>query len=490
MVTEPHGIADLAPEETLWIDGGWTVDRQPLPVLDKYHGEEIGAVLKATPDDVDRAVGAAARGGRRMARLPAHQRAAVLQRAAETLEMRAELFAWTICREAGKPIALARVEVDRAVDTLRQAASEVSRPDGEVAATDAVRGGERYFGLWRRRPVGVVAAITPFNFPLNLVMHKVAPALAAGNAVVLKPSELTPLSAVLLCQTLLEAGLPAEAIQLLHGCGETVGGGLVAHPGVDLITFTGSAAVGRQISREAGLRRCALELGNNSPAIICQDADLEFAAARCGFGGFAFAGQMCISVQRVYIERPVYDRFRDCLVAAAAATVAGDPADEQVVTGPMITVRQADRIASWIDEACQAGAAAVSGRRREGSVHWPTVLEHVPADVRVVREEAFGPVVVIEPVADFTEAVARADDTAFGLQAGIFTRDLDRALDACDGLQFGGVVINDIPTVRLDHLPYGGTRGSGLGREGLRHAIEEMTEVQTILVRRRGGGTE
>jgi acyl-CoA reductase-like NAD-dependent aldehyde dehydrogenase len=333
----------------------------------------------------------------------------------------------------------------------------------------------------------VVVAITPFNFPLNLVAHKVAPGLAAGNAIVLKPAESTPLAAVALCEALAEAGLPAGGINLVHGPGSRLGPQLVSDPRVAKVTFTGSKEVGRDILARAGIKKVTLELGNTSPVIVAQDADLDHASKRCAVGAYYNSGQVCISVQRIYCHRSVHEPFMDRFVRATQGMVVGDPLDERVDVGPMITEREAVRIESWVQEARDGGARVVTGGKREGAVYWPTVLADVKPSMKVVEQEAFAPVAALIASDDFDDALRQADSTEYGLQASVFTHDLDRVFKAIRRLNFGGVIVNDTPSFRADHMPYGGNRQSGLGREGLRFAIEEMTNIQMVAIRLGGG---
>ena len=467
----------------LFIDGKWVEGDSGLAVRDKYTGEIIGSVSTAGPFQIEAALAAARKAFPRYSALPAHRRAAILLRASQLLASRRGPLADCIVRESGKALKFAFLEVDRAVDTFRLASEEAGRIHGESVAMDAVRSGEGLIGFWRRRPVGVIAAITPFNFPLNLVAHKVAPALAAGNTVVLKPSELTPFTAAMLCEILAESGLPEGCFNLLHGEGGAVGDALVRDARVDKVTFTGSAAVGAGILATAGIKKVTLELGNSSPVIIAADADLALAAAKCAIGANYCSGQVCISTQRILVERPVAGEFSRLLALETAKLVVGDPLRADTDVGPMIHERAAQRVEDWIREAVSEGARVTLGGRRECSVHWPTILEGVSPEMRIVREEVFGPVVSLLACRDFEAGLALADATPYGLQASVFTRDIDRAFRAADRLNFGGVIINDTPQLRPDHIPYGGTRQSGLGREGLRFAIEEMTNIQMIMIR-------
>ena len=418
-----------------------------------------------------------------MADLPAYKRAEILLKTAALLRERFDDMAKTIAAEAGKALKFARAEVDRAISTFTIASEEAKRLHGETIPLDAVPAGEGYFGFWTRRPVGVIAAISPFNFPLNLVAHKVAPAIASGNTIVLKPATTTPITAVKLCQILVEAGLPAGAINLVVGSGGTVGEWLVTDPRVDKITFTGSPDVGRHILSVAGIKKVTLELGNTSPVVVAPDADLEFVAKRCAVGAYYNSGQVCISVQRIYSDKQVYEPFSEKFVRATESLVVGDPLDERVDVGPMIDSREVDRIEAWVNEAQSSGAQVLTGGRREGAVYYPTVLTGVSEEMKVVAEEAFAPVASIISSDDFESALRQANDTKFGLQVGVFTKDVDRVFQAVKRLNFGGVIVNDTPNFRADHMPYGGNRQSGLGREGVRFAMEEMTNIQLVAIR-------
>ncbi len=471
-------------ESRLFIGGRWVGGGEPLPVYNKYSGELIGTLPTAREEDVDAAITAAVKAAPAMAEMPAFRRAEILLGTARRLAERKEEVARTIAAEAGKALKYARIEVDRAINTFTIAAEEAKRIHGETVPLDGVAAAEGYFGFYIRRPVGVIAAITPFNFPLNLVAHKVAPAIAAGNSLVLKPASSTPLTSVSLCQILQESGLPDGGINLLVGSGATVGESLVRDERVAKITFTGSADVGRQIVSRAGIKKVTLELGNTSPVIIAPDADLETAAKRCAVGAFYNSGQVCLSVQRIYTERQVFDPFQERFIKATESMVVGDPLDERVDVGPMIDEKEALRIEGWVSEATAEGAKIVTGGKRVGPVFWPTVLTDVRPHMRVVAHEVFAPVVSTIPYDDFEQALKMADATPYGLQAAVFTKNLDRFFQALRWLNFGGVVINDTPTFRADHMPYGGNRMSGLGREGVRFAIEEMTNIQMVAIRK------
>ena len=473
----------LQTAEKLFVGGRWVDGGAPLLVRNKYSGEVIATLPTARPEDVDAAIAAAAEAAPVMAALPAHRRSEMLLKTAALLQAHRDDIARTIAAEAGKAMKFARIEADRAIATFTAAAEEAKRIHGETVPMDAVPSGEGFFGFYLRRPVGVVAAISPFNFPLNLVAHKVAPAIAAGNSVVLKPASSTPLTALALCRLLSEAGVPAGGINLIVGPGGTVGSQLVADPRVAKVTFTGSPEVGRQITARAGIKKVTLELGNTSPVIVAPDADLDLVATRCALGAFANSGQVCISVQRIYGDRKIVEPLTERFVTATEAMVVGDPLDERVDVGPMIDVREAERIESWVNEARAGGAQVLTGGRREGPVYMPTVLTRVRPEMKVVAQEAFAPVASVLEYDDFEEALRTADRTEYGLQASVFTRDITRVFQAIRHLNFGGVIINESPMMRVDHMPYGGNRQSGIGREGVRYAIEEMTNIQMVVIR-------
>ena len=470
-------------EYKLLIDGQWVDGGAPLEVRNKYDGRLIGVLPTSRQEDVEAAVEAARRATTVMANMPAYKRSEILARTATLLRERQDDFACTIAAEAGKALKFARTEVDRGINTFTIAAEEAKRLHGETIPLDAIAAGEGYFGFWNRRPVGVIAGISPFNFPLNLVAHKVAPALAAGNSLVLKPASSTPLTAVKLCQILQEAGLPNGAINLVIGSGSTVGEWLVTDPRVDKVTFTGSPDVGRHIMSVAGIKKVTLELGNNSPVVVAPDADLDFVAKRCAVGAYYNSGQVCISVQRIYSQKQVYEPFIEKFVRASEGMVVGDPLDERVDVGPMIDSKEVDRIESWVREAQGEGAKVLTGGKREGCVYFPTVLTEVAPEMKVMAEETFAPIACVISCEDFEESIRQANATKFGLQVGVFTKDINRVFKAIQGLNFGGVIINDTPVFRADHMPYGGNRQSGLGREGVRFAMEEMTNIQMVAIR-------
>ena len=470
-------------EYKLFIDGEWTGGSPSLEVTNKYSGETIAAFSMASREDVDAAITAADQAAPVMAQMPTYQRAAILAKTAQLLQERYEDFAKTIASEAGKALKFARAEVDRAIGTFTFAAEEAKRIHGETIPLDAIPAGEGYFGFYRRIPVGVVVAIGPFNFPLNLIAHKVAPAIAAGNPIVLKPASTTPITAAKLCQVLTEAGLPPGAINLVVGSGRTVGEWLVSDERVAKVSFTGSPDVGKRITELTGIKKVTLELGNTSPVIIAPDADIETAAKRCAVGAYYNSGQVCISVQRIYAQHPAYDPFLDAFVKASQAMVVGDPLDERVDVGPMIDLKEAERIEDWVSEAQTEGARVLTGGQRQGCVYLPTVLTDVTPEMKVIAEEAFAPIASVVPCQDFEEAIHLAGATDYALQVGVFTKNINHVFKALGGLHFGGVIINDTAAFRVDHMPYGGNRKSGIGREGLKFAIEEMTNIQMVAIR-------
>lgn len=454
-----------------------------IDVLNPFDGSVIDTVPDADERSVAEALRCAERGARAMRNMPRAERASVLHRVSGMIERRSEELATLLCREVGKTIREARGEVARAVQTFRLSAEEARRLAGEVVPFDGAPSGTDRFGFTLRVPVGIVVAITPFNFPLNLAAHKVGPALAAGNAVVLKPASATPLSDLVLGEILVECGLPPDAISVITGPGGTVGEALVSDPRPRVVTFTGSAEVGRSIVARAGLKRCAMELGSNSAVVVEPDGDVETAARRSVFGAFALAGQVCISVQRVLVHESVFEAFVDRAVSNAGGLVLGDPANEATDIGPMIDSREAERAEAWIGEAVRAGAVARTPVERSGALLKPVVLTDVPVDAKVWADEAFAPVVCVRPYATLDEAIGIVNASRYGLQAGIYTETLETALRAAHEIRCGGVMVNDVPTYRVDLMPYGGEKDSGLGREGPRYAVREMTELRTVAFR-------
>jgi acyl-CoA reductase-like NAD-dependent aldehyde dehydrogenase len=465
----------------MYLNGQWVDRPRTMSVVNPFDQSVVDTVPRGTAADVELAVTSAVRGAAVMAKLPAYERYGILRRAADLMAQRAEDLARTITLEEGKVIAEGRAEVGRAVQTITLSSEEAKRLHGETIPLDAAPGAVRQFGFTIRVPVGVVAAISPFNFPLNLVCHKVGPALAAGNAVVLKPAGNTPLSALKLTGILLEAGLPPEAIQCVTGPGGEIGDALTGDPRVRKITFTGSREVGDRICRNAGIKKVTMELGSNSPLIVMSDADLDKVAAATVAGGFSNAGQVCISTQRVLADRRIYADYLDALVNPTRAVTTGNPLDESVRMGPMIREADAIRVSQWIAEAVEQGARIVVGGEREGTMHAPTVIADAKPDMRISREELFGPAVAVSPFSDIDEAIAMANDSRFGLSAGIFTQNVDWALKFAREVESGNLHINSSPQWRADLMPYGGLKDSGMGKEGPGYAVMEMTELKMVV---------
>ena len=408
------------------------------------------------------------------------ERADVLFRVSELLVEDREKIAAILVNEAGKTIREARTETDRAANTFRFAGEEAKRLGGEIVPFDAVANGVGRQGFSMKVPIGTVIAITPFNFPLNLAAHKIAPAMAAGNPFILKPASQTPVSGIELVRLILESGWPAEGAHATPGRGGAIGDALVSDERGAMVTFTGSAEIGKRISSLAGYKRIAMELGSNSAVVVTESADLDFAAERIVRGGFALAGQVCISVQRVIAHRDIFDDLVARCVQITGGMKVGDPMNEKTDMGPMIDEKAAAAFHAWVEEAGRLGAETLAGGSRDGTLHEPTVLANVPREAALWREEAFGPVIVINPYDTFEEAVEAVNDSKYGLQGGIFTSDIDEAFQAVNRFEVGGVIINDVPTFRVDQMPYGGVKDSGIGREGLKYAMEEMTEEKLI----------
>jgi acyl-CoA reductase-like NAD-dependent aldehyde dehydrogenase len=473
-------MAATVTDRRLLLGGEWIETGDWIDVTSPYSGDVVGRVPKAGAEEARRAVDAAQRA---MADpIPAHERAAILDRVAAALGERQEEVARTISAEAGKPMKAARVEAQRAVSTYTFAAVEARRLAGQVVPMEASQAGEGKLGLTIRVPVGVVGAISPFNFPLNLVAHKLAPALAAGCAVVLKPATATPLSALLLAELETEAGAPPGWLNVLVGPASQLGDVLVEDPRVAAITFTGSGAVGWGLAERAPKKRVALELGNATPVVVAADADIEAAAAKCAANAFSFAGQSCISVQRIYVESDAYDRFVERFLPKVEALRVGDPADEETDVGPLIDEESRDRVLAWIEEAKAGGAEVLAGGATtdDGLVR-PTVIAGAGPGLKVSCEEVFGPVVTLNRVGSVDEAIELANGTRYGLQAGVFTASVATALDAARRLEFGGVTVNEAPTFRADQMPYGGVKDSGNTREGPAYAVRELTEERLVV---------
>jgi acyl-CoA reductase-like NAD-dependent aldehyde dehydrogenase len=470
----------VATERKVFVGGEWVETGEEIEVRSPYSGEVVGRVAKAGAAETRRAVDAAERA---MAEpLPAHKRAEILVRVAGYLGRRHDEVARTISDEAGKPMKAARVEAARAMSTYTMAAVEARKLAGEVVPMDASQAGEGKLAFTLRLPIGVVGAISPFNFPLNLVAHKLAPALAAGCAVVLKPASQTPLSALLLAELEEEAGLPPGWLSVVVGPSSEIGDVLVEDERVRALTFTGSGQVGWKLRERAPRKRVNLELGNATPVVVAADADLDEAATKLAANAFSFAGQSCISVQRIYVERAAYDGFLERFLPKVEALKVGDPADEETDIGPVIDEDARERILDWIEEARSAGGRILSGGDLDGDLIRPTVIADAAPDLKVSCEEVFGPVCTVNAVDSLDEAVELANGTPYGLQAGVFAHGLREALDLARRLEFGGITINEAPTFRADQMPYGGVKGSGNTREGPAYAVRELTEERLVVV--------
>ncbi|MDZ4376303.1 MAG: aldehyde dehydrogenase family protein [Phenylobacterium sp.] len=455
-----------------------------LEVTDKYTGNVATRVALANAATIDAGIAATVEAAEPMARMPAYARQEVLAHCVKRFQERFDELAYALCIEAGKPIRDARGEVTRLIDTFRIAAEESVRMTGEVQPLDISPRAKGYQGMWKRVPIGPCSFISPFNFPLNLAAHKIAPALAVGCPFVMKPASRTPLGAIIIGEILAETDLPKGAFSILPA--QRDGADLfTTDERLKLLSFTGSPGVGWDLKAKAGKKKVVLELGGNAAVVVDADADLDDAVERIIFGAFYQSGQSCIGVQRIIIHASIYDDLRDRLVAKAKTLIAGDPREEETFVGPMIDEKEARRLDSWIQEAVAGGATLLCGGKREGAMLEATLLEGVSRQAALYAEEAFGPVAILSKFRDFEDALAEVNDSKFGLQAGIFTRDLYKMLEAWDHLDVGGVVIGDVPSYRVDNMPYGGVKDSGLGREGVRFAMEDMTEIRNLVIRRR-----
>lgn len=469
----------------LYINGQWREGKSYKTLFSPYSEETIAQVAIASEQDVEDAVQGAVEAFKVTRKMAAHKRSSILARVADLLEERKEEAAEQIAKEAAKPLKAARAEVDRTIETYRFAAEEAKRIQGETIPMDAAAGGVGRIAYTVKEPVGVVGAITPFNFPMNLVAHKLGPAIAAGNTVVLKPAEQTPLSAYLIAELFEKAGLPKGALQVISGNGKMIGDKLVTDPRVKHITFTGSPKVGIGIREKAGLKGVTLELGSNSAVIIDKEAgDLEAIADRVTTGAYSYQGQVCISVQRVYVHEEAFDIFTKLLAERVSKLRTGDPLDPNTDVSALITEEDTKRVQNWIQEAKAEGAKVVIGGEVEGGILKPTILTNVPLAAKVSCQEIFGPVMVVHSVSSLDEAIKLVNDSMYGLQAGIFTQNINDAMEAADNLEVGGVIINDIPTFRVDHMPYGGVKQSGFGREGIKYALDAMTELKLVVINR------
>ena len=465
------------------LDGRWEKSSLSCAVANPWNGEKIAEVSIGDPASIGRAAAAAHKAFATTRRLPASERSAQLLRIADAIRRRRMDFVNLLIAEAGKPLQLAEAEVARAETTFAHAAHEAVMPQGEMLEMEATAPGRGHLGMVKRFPLGVILGITPFNFPLNLVAHKVAPCIATGNTMVLKPALKTPLTALLLAEVLLEAELPAGQINVVPFSHEHVGP-LLGQGQVQMLSFTGSAGVGWKLKTEAARLRVALELGGNAALVVDENSDWAPALPKIAAGLFGYAGQSCISIQRIFSHRSIDPQFRDDLTAWTLENVkSGDPADPATLVGPMISASARDKVVKWIEEAQARGARLLTPLKRSGlSVLDPVLLEGVPRDCAVVCEEAFAPLGVLDSFDSFEEALAKVNDSVFGLQAGVFTRDLGRAMRAFESIEAGGILINQVPTFRVENMPYGGVKDSGFGREGVRYAMEEMTEPRSLIL--------
>lgn len=462
------------------IAGRWIDKPQKIEVYYPYDETVVDTVPKATEEDIENALSAAVKGAQQMKNMPAWKRSEILQKTSEILIQKKDQMAKLLVKEVGKTFNEAMAEVIRTAEIFEYAAQEAKRIHGETLPFDSLKSSQEKIGYFVREPAGVVLAIVPFNVPLALCGHKVAPAIAAGNAVIIKPASKTPLNTLLLGEILLEAGMPEEALSIITGSGNQVGLKLVQDRRVRVVSFTGSVPVGELIAKNAGIKKLCLELGSNSPMIVCESADLSRAVKAAVSGGFSIAGQVCISVQRIYVHKKVYQEFLEMLVDQVSKLKVGDPELKETQMGPVIDRSNADRITEWIDEAVKAGGKLLTGGSRDRNLIEPTVLCQVPKNTKIMTDELFGPAVAVNPFETFDQAIEEANSTKYGLQVGLFTRDIQQAFRAIKELNFGGVMINEGPRFRADFMPYGGYKDSGIGREGIRFAIEEMTEIKTV----------
>lgn len=477
--TDKSGEKSLLGTFGCYLAGEWLETGDAIEVRSPFDSSLIAVVYRAGPEEIETAIAGATEAFETTRKLPVWKRAEILEKISAGIAARHEEFAKTIALEAGKPIRTARAEVDRAVFTFKVAAEETKRMYGEIVPLDWLPGTEGREAQVRRVPLGPVAGISPFNFPLNLVAHKVAPALAAGDPILLRPASQTPVSALKLAEIIADSEWPAAAFSVVPSSTNDAAS-LVEDDRIRLLSFTGSPAVGWSLKTRAGRKRVTLELGGNAGVIVHKDADVAYAAERVAWGGFSYAGQSCISVQRVYVHADVYASFVEAFIQRVNALEIGDPLDESTDIGPLIDHGAADRVEEWVNEAKNGGAKVLAGGTRNGTLWRPTVLENVAPEMRVSCQEVFAPVVVLYRYRDVGQAIAAVDESDFGLQAGLFTQDLEVVKQAFDNIEVGGLMVNDVSTFRVDHMPYGGVKHSGFGREGLRYAIEEMSELKLL----------
>lgn len=464
----------------MYLAGRWVEKDEVIEVTNPQDGSFIATVPAATESDVLATIKEAESGAKIAARLPVHERMTVLNKAADYIEEQREAYATTIALEGSKTIQEANGEVTRCIQTLRLSAEEARRIHGETIPFDQTESGENRIGYYTKFPIGIIAAITPFNDPLNLVAHKVGPAIASGNAIIVKPATATPLSALLLAEAFENAGLPPQVLSVITGNGSIIGDVLVTHPSIRMVSFTGGLETGEAIAKKAGLKKLSMELGSNSPVIVMKDADIEEAVKCTVTGAFSAAGQNCLGVQRVYIEREVFEQFTSLFVQRTRQYKVGDKLCVSTDMGPLISEKEAKRVETWVQEAVLEGAELLVGGVRKGAFYSPTVLANVPTHCVIAQQEIFGPVVLLYPVSGLEMAIEKSNNVNYGLQAGIFTSNIENAFKAIQELEVGGILINDSSDFRIDGMPFGGVKGSGLGREGVKFAIEEMTEQKVV----------
>lgn len=462
------------------IGGKWEDKEEKIDVLNPFDSKAFDTVPRGTAEDVDRAISIAQKGFEINRDMPVHKRISILKKAVHEMIKRQDELAETIATEGSKTIKEATKEVGRAINTMTISAEEARRINGETIPFDSAEGSENRVGYYYRFPIGIIGCITPFNDPLNLVAHKLGPAIAGGNSVVLKPATVTPLSALKLAECLLEAGLPGEILSVITGYGSEIGDALVSDPRIRMISFTGGVEAGERIAKNAGLKKIGMELGSNSPVIVMDDCNLEEAVESCVSGAFWAVGQNCIGVQRIYIHKNIYEKFRDKFVARTKKYKTGFQLDEDTDMGPMITEADARRVIEWIEEAKSKGAKVLTGGTREGSLVQPTVLENVSSDAKLDCQEIFGPTVNLYPVDSLDEAIKKSNAVNYGLHGAIFTNDLNTAFYAIKRMDVGGIIVNDSTDYRVDLMPFGGVKNSGLGREGIKYALQEMTEPKVV----------
>ncbi|MER1998126.1 MAG: aldehyde dehydrogenase family protein [Lysinibacillus sp.] len=470
-------------ETKLWINGQWESTENTYDLTSPYSGEAIARVAKASTVDVERAIEGAHEAFKAFKKTTAYERAEILYKVVEIMRERREELAKILTHEAAKPLSASLAELDRTIATYQFSAEAAKQSTGETIPMDAAPGAEGRIGYTKRVPLGVVSAITPFNFPFNLVAHKLGPAFAVGNTVVLKPATQTPLSSIVMAEIFKQAGLPDGCLQIVTGSGGELSDTIVTHPFVKKVTFTGSGAVGLKLKEKVGLRKITLELGSNAALIVEPSTPIEKISKRAVAGAFGFAGQVCISLQRIYVQKSIYDAFVESFVAETKKLVVGDPALSETDVSAMIHPNEVERIKSWIEEAKSQGATVATGAAFTERTMEPTVMTNVTANMKIVCEETFAPVVSIVPYETLDEAIALVNDSTLGLNAGIYTNVLTDALHAADAIEAGAVIINDIPTFRVDNMPYGGVKQSGYGREGIKYAIDEMTDLKFITIK-------